>query len=193
MPGYHNTFLSKFLQTGVNPGRIGNLEPSVAPAAEILEVSDGYVIMSAYVPEHYEAMCRLLEIEELITDPRFATSESRLANQQELHDLIQAAITRSGWSVEQAGEAFDSINIAHGVVRDYQQVLDGGLLHEAGGLATTLREDGSTYLALNAPYRVIGTTQPATSAPPPALGADNEAIRSELADGRWGTYEGAIR
>lgn len=180
-----HAYWSKFLQTGVSPDRIGNLEPSVAPAAEILEVADGYVIMSAYLPAHYEALCRLLGIEELIDDHRFRTSDVRLANQQELHDLIQEALTRTGWTIEQAGEAFDSIHIAHGVVRTYQQVLDNNLLQEAGGLATTLRDDGSTYLSLNPPYRVIGSAQPTTSAAPPALGADNDAIRSELAAGRW--------
>jgi crotonobetainyl-CoA:carnitine CoA-transferase CaiB-like acyl-CoA transferase len=177
---------SKFLQTGVNPGRIGNLEADVAPAAEILEVSDGFVIMSAYLPAHFAALCRLLDIEHLLDDPRFTTNDERLANQVELHDLIQAAVDRQGWTVAAAGEAFESIRIAHGVVRSYQDILDGADIHDSGQLARTPRVDGPDYYALNAPYRVAGEQRPQQSPPAPALGEHTAEVLAEIERGEWG-------
>lgn len=176
---------AEFLATGDNPQRIGNLEPSVAPAAEILDVADGTVIMSAYMEPHYVALCGLLGLEHLVTDPRFSTPADRLANQVELHDLIQAAITAKGWTVQEAGEAFDGINIAHGVVNTYQDIVDSGIFDDTRQLAETSRPDGSTYRALNPAYRVVGEDRPSTTTPPPALGSHNDAVRAEIRDGQW--------
>lgn len=91
------TYWADFLQSGIAPDPIGNLEPSGAPAAEILRVTDGTVIMSAYLPNHYLALCDLLGLEELIDDPRVVSNELRLANQVELYGLIQDALDGLGW------------------------------------------------------------------------------------------------
>lgn len=180
---------SKFLQNGRSPERIGNLEADVAPAAEILQVADGFVIMSAYLPPHFAALCRLLGIEELLDDPRFATNDTRLAHQVDLHDLIQAAVDRKGWTVREAGEAFESIRIAHGVVRSYQDILDDAAIHDSGQLATAERPDGSTYLALNAPYRVAGERRPTQSPPTPRLGEHTDEVLDEIARGEWDHHD----
>lgn len=176
---------SKFLQSGQSPERIGNLEADVAPAAEILAVVDGFVIMSAYLPPHFAALCQLLGIEELLDDPRFATNDTRLAHQVELHDLIQAAVDRQGWTVREAGEAFESIRIAHGVVRSYRDILDDDAIHDSGQLAEATRPDGTTYLALNAPYRVAGEQRPKQSPPTPRLGEHTAEVLAEIARGEW--------
>lgn len=181
------TYWAGFLKSGVSPDPIGNREPSVAPAAEILRVADGTVIMSAYLPDHYRALCGLLGLEHLIEDPRFVTNEVRLRNQVELHDLIQDRLAQRGWTVAQASEAFDSIKIPHGVVGSYQDILDGGLLQQSEQLALITRDDGTQYQVLNAPYRVIGEHRPAISAAPPTLGAHTDAVRDEVAAGRWGS------
>lgn len=180
-----HAYWSNFLQTGVSPGPIGNREPSVAPAAEILRVADGIVIMSAYLPAHFQALCELLGLEDLVHDPRFATNDARLVNQLELHDLIQGALDRLGWTVAEAGQAFESIRIAHGVVGSYQDILDSQVMQESDQLAVTTRADGSQYLALNPPYRVIGQRRPAEVVGPPELGADSATVRAEIGDGLW--------
>ncbi|WIY82787.1 CoA transferase [Propionimicrobium sp. PCR01-08-3] len=181
------TYWADFLQSGVSPDPIGNLEPSVAPAAEILKVADGTVIMSAYLPPHWEALCGLLGLDALVADPRFVNNEVRLANQVELHGLIQDALERLGWTVAEASEAFDGIRIPHGVVGSYQDIFDGGLLQESGQLAVATRANGTQYQVFNAPYRVIGDDRPRKSAAPPVLGADGDIVRAEVARGEWGT------
>lgn len=183
-------YWARYLQTGSVPERIGNLEADVAPAAEILQVSDGWVIMSAYLPEHFEALCGLLDLTALPQDPRFRTNDDRLANQQILHDIIQQAITARGWDKATAGAAFASISIAHGEVRSYADVLAGGLLQQTGALATVLHDDGTSHQALNPPYRFLGRAWPTSSAPAPRLGQHTAEIRQEIAAGLWHAHEG---
>lgn len=176
---------SKFLQTGVDPGRIGNLEPDVAPAAEILRVADGWVILSAYLAGHFAALLDLLGLSHLADDPRFATLDARVTHQVALHDAIQDALTSTGWTVAEASERFESIRIAHGVVGSYRDIWEGDLLRPSGMIATGEREDGSEYPVLNPPYRVAGHERPTRSPAAPALGADTAAVREELAAGAW--------
>lgn len=174
-----------FLQGGENPGRIGNREPAVAPAAEIHEVTDGYVIFSAYLPKHWEALCTVLDVPELITDPLFETNDRRLANQDALWKRLQSALDRKGWTVEQAGEAFDSIKIANGQVSSYQDIYDRGLLQESGQLAQIREDNRDPYYVFNAPYRFVGTDRPATAEVPPKLGAHTDEVITSVTAGDW--------
>lgn len=169
-----------FLQTGESPGRIGNREPAVAPAAEIHQVQDGYIIFSAYLPSHWEALCNVLGVPELITDPLYLTNQNRLTNQDELWQRIQEALDHKGWTVEETGKAFDSIRIAHGQVSSYQDIYDRGLLHESGQLAQVLEDGRDPYYVFNRPYRFIGQDRPETAPAPPQLGADTEEVLSSL-------------
>lgn len=178
------SYWGRYLQFGRVQERIGNLEADVAPAAEILRVSDGHVIMSAYLPHHYEALAKLLETPELLTDPRFATNDLRLSNQRELHDIIQAAIDRRGWDKQAATEAFASIHIAHGQVNSYDDVIATGLFDEINQVVTTTRPDGSSYQALNAPFR-LNRHRPSITRPAPALGAHTDEVRAEITAGQW--------
>lgn len=169
-----------FLQTGINPGRIGNREPAVAPAAEIHQVRDGYVIFSAYLPAHWEALCHLLDVPHLVTDPLYLTNQDRLENQDELWQALQDAIDKKGWTVNEAGQAFDTIRIAHGQVSSYQDIYDRGLLHESQQLAQITEEGRAPYYVFNRPYRFVDAQRPAVALPPPKLGAHTDEVISSL-------------
>ena len=179
------SYWASFLQRGSVPERIGNLEPDVAPAAEILDVADGTVILSAYLADHFRALAGLLDITWVLDDPRFATLDRRVENQVVLHDVIQGALTERGWSVAEAGEAFESIGIAHGIVGSYADIEAGDVLRPSGMVREARREDGTTYDAFHLPYRFGGVERDPRSPAVPALGADGATIRAEIAAGRW--------
>ncbi len=58
-----------YLDTGNEPRRMGNGQPTVAPAADIMPTSDGSVVVSAYSEVHFRRLCRLLGRAELATTP----------------------------------------------------------------------------------------------------------------------------
>ncbi len=75
----------EYALTGVEPVRTGNGQPSAAPAAELIEVADGWVVLSAYTPQHWRRLCELIGAEHLFDDPRFATSLDRVRHRPALH------------------------------------------------------------------------------------------------------------
>lgn len=101
--------------TGVEPVRTGNGQPSVAPAAELIHVADGWIVLSAYTPDHWRRLCELIDAPHLIDDPRFATSPDRVRHrpelQEELHRAFGAMTRRDALALlDDAGVVCGSVN-----------------------------------------------------------------------------------
>ena len=82
-----------YFSSGVAPKRVGNRNPNVTPA-EAFEASDGFINVVILNPDQYEKFCRALGDEALITEPRFATNEARVANHPEFKKRIETALAR---------------------------------------------------------------------------------------------------
>lgn len=85
------TVWGEYFATGEPPRRKGNGQPTVAPAADVVETADGPIVVSAYTPAHFARLCALLERPDLATDPRFATNEDRVIHRAELLAELSAA------------------------------------------------------------------------------------------------------
>ena len=84
-----------FLASGVSPKRMGNAHPNLAPY-QTLPVLDGWLIVAVGNDGQFARLCRVLDIEALAVDPRFASNAERVANRK---DLEEALVTRtSTWS-----------------------------------------------------------------------------------------------
>ena len=82
-----------FLQGYVQP-RVGNASPFYAPYGTFT-CRDGRVIqIASFNTKFFHNVCRALDREDLIDDPRFETSESRLEHEAALNAEIQAAFGR---------------------------------------------------------------------------------------------------
>ena len=82
-----------YFSSGVAPKRVGNRNPNVTPA-EAFEASDGFINVVILNPDQYEKLCRALGDEALITEPRFATNEARVANHPEFKKRVETALAR---------------------------------------------------------------------------------------------------
>ncbi|WP_083745561.1 CaiB/BaiF CoA-transferase family protein [Variovorax sp. KK3] len=77
------------------PVRAGSAAPYSAPN-QAFETRDGWVMIAAYMPERWTRLCALLQLPQLATDPRFATSPLRVANRQAMVEALTAVLkTRS--------------------------------------------------------------------------------------------------
>ncbi len=81
------TSLASYLATREVPERCGSAAPYAAPN-EAFEASDGYMMVAAYQPPRWRALCELLEVPELEDDPRFVDVAARVANR----DAMVAAL-----------------------------------------------------------------------------------------------------
>lgn len=81
--------LSFYLATGEEPDKIGSAAPYAAPN-EAFPTLDGWIMVAAYQQERWMALCDVLLLPHLATDPRFAANAARVANRAALQELLGA-------------------------------------------------------------------------------------------------------
>ncbi len=92
---------ARWLIGGEVPGQAGNYHPVGVPTG-VYRCRDGSIIIQAASNRLYQRMCRALEAEELIEDPRFAHSADRRRRREELTEEIERRLARrdmADWQV----------------------------------------------------------------------------------------------
>jgi crotonobetainyl-CoA:carnitine CoA-transferase CaiB-like acyl-CoA transferase len=163
--------------TGVEPTRKGNGYPSAAPAAEVVAVADGQIVLSAYTPEHWARLCEALGRPGMIADPRFSTNDARLANRAQMRAAISEAL--AGRGVADAVEFLSRNGIVAGTIRSYREVVDGPDAARLGSFPRTAGGAGAGY-RYPAPPVHFGRDAPLVSAPAPSLGEHTAEVLAAL-------------
>lgn len=164
--------------TGSPPLRKGNGQPSIAPAADVIEVADGHVVLSAYVDAHWRTLCKLLDIEQIADDPRLATPQIRVVHRDYMNSVLSDALRHL--TRQECVELLGGGGVVVGAIRSYPEVRE---LRGDGHGSPFLRSDTRAVDA--APWSIgppvtWGAMSP-DPRPPRALGADTEAVLAELA------------
>jgi crotonobetainyl-CoA:carnitine CoA-transferase CaiB-like acyl-CoA transferase len=79
--------MAMYLISGCSPGRTGSAAPYAAPN-EAFPTQDGYIMVAAYSPERWSALCQVLGRPDLIQDPRFESNEVRVRNRSALREIL---------------------------------------------------------------------------------------------------------
>lgn len=166
----------EYLQTGVTPGRSGNSAPTTAPA-DMFRASDGYLVISAYLPHHWTALCQALGRDDLLEDERFADQMHRVRNRAELLPELEAVLStqpRDHWVRELQG-----VGLVVGAVKSYDQV-ENSTQFESSDLALDVGDSSDRgYRTLRSPYTMAGGSAPAAT-PAPDVGEHTQEILAEL-------------
>lgn len=137
--------------SGAVPTRTGNGQPSMAPAAEVIAVQDGHIVLSAYADSHWRRLCALMERPDLVEDPRFVDNASRVRNRADLRqELADAFAQESGDALV---ERLTGEGIVAGVIRDVAQAL-ATVEPSYPGLVRRHPDTGTAQLGLA--YRIDG-------------------------------------
>jgi succinate---hydroxymethylglutarate CoA-transferase len=157
--------------------------PSVVPC-EVFPTADGQIFIMCVLPKFWEALCDILGLGGLPTDPRFATPAVRRANRDALAAILDGALTThptAHWMGLFAGR------VPAAPVLTMAGALDNPYLAETGGLAAPGHPARPGFRTLASPIRLDG--QRPAARPGPALGADTgEVLRgagfsaAEIAD-----------
>ena len=85
-----------YLMDGQVPGPIGSGHQSVVPY-QAFATQDIYIVVAVFAEKFWEALCRVLGIEELIDDPRFCDNDHRRDNREKLIPILEKILrTRPG-------------------------------------------------------------------------------------------------
>src|SRR5277367_5702133 len=106
-----------FLVTGQPMERTGNTGYSGQPTAALFEAADGKQISLGVVQQNqFEALARLLQHEEWLTDPRFGTTDLRRTNAPALKTALSATLRERPAAVWE--QLMSAAGVPCGMVRD---------------------------------------------------------------------------
>jgi len=169
-----------YFDSGTRPARVGNRNPALTPA-EAFRTKDGWVQVVIMNPEQYERFARTLGEERLLTDPRFLTNDTRLANHEAMKALVEAALasaTTAEWV-----ERFESAQIASGPIHEFDEVFEDAQVKHLRLLAEVEQPGYGRARMLDFPVRASAT--PARiRRPAPRLGEHTAEVLGELGLGR---------
>ena len=77
------------LATGESPGPLGSAHPLAAPY-EALPTADGWITVGGWNQVNWVRMVKVMSLSELLEDPRFATNADRMANLDDLREILAA-------------------------------------------------------------------------------------------------------
>lgn len=168
---------SDMFASGVEPHRCGNPQPSAAPAAEVIEVSDGLIVVSAYTPGHWLRLCGVIGRPDMAHDPSFATNAARVANRAKMCAAISEAL--SHLTKAEAVALLNDHGVVAGEIRGYGEVVDSEDVQRLGIFRDTASDDGDNYRYVASPFSFRDIV-PSPSRPAPAVGADTVRVLRQL-------------
>jgi crotonobetainyl-CoA:carnitine CoA-transferase CaiB-like acyl-CoA transferase len=174
--------VSNWLVAGARPQPMGNENVTASPSGTFA-TGDGLLNIAANKQEQFETLCRLVGRPVLAADPRYADREGRKAHRYELKRELEDALAA------RPAAAWAALLNRHGVpagevlsvpeILEHPQVAERGLVRRFAGAAG----DGRDVAVVRAGFR-LASGDPGPRTPPPALGADTEALLAELGYGR---------
>jgi crotonobetainyl-CoA:carnitine CoA-transferase CaiB-like acyl-CoA transferase len=126
---------------------------------------------------HWRNVAAVLELVELIDDPRFATMEGRRDHSAEVSATLQerfARLTRDEWAPR-----LDAADVWWAKVQHVHDLIEDDQAHAAGGFVDVALADGSTAPMVASPVDFSGRSRFAAR-PTPELGEDTELVLMEL-------------
>ncbi|MEU6264613.1 CaiB/BaiF CoA transferase family protein [Saccharopolyspora shandongensis] len=170
------TSWAEFGITGVEPRRCGNPQRTVAPAADVVQVKDGKIVISAYQDEHWRVLCSAIDRPELADDPRFIDNSHRVAHRQELRDALETALgDRTRYEVL---AHFAERGVVAGNIRDYREVPSAREVADVGIFVSATSPDGVPIRLPRAPFRADGWSH--SNVPAPRLGQHTSEVLAEI-------------
>ncbi|MDR5827885.1 CoA transferase [Caballeronia sp. LP006] len=110
-----------FFASGADPEKVGSAAPYACPN-EAFRTRDGWMMVVAYHPGRWSALCELLDAPGLEADARFATNDARVRHRAELHTILDAHFARRS-----TGEWIDLLSardILCAPVTTYREVIE---------------------------------------------------------------------
>jgi crotonobetainyl-CoA:carnitine CoA-transferase CaiB-like acyl-CoA transferase len=165
----------EYLVSGEDKGRMGNAHPSIVPY-QTFDASDRPVAVAVGNDAQFRRLCGALDREDLADDERYATNPQRVANREELVEILQrefANRTADEWveRVRGVGVPIGPVNTLADVFSD-EHVLSSGMLQKVEHPAAGVLE------MLSSPVLIDGE-RPPIRCPPPTLGQHTEEL------GKW--------
>ena len=119
--GYSVWESAMFFATGENTGPMGSAHRLSAPY-QAFRTSDGYLNIGAANQANWERLCRAVDRDDLLDDPRFATNPDRMANLKALAETLDETFSRN--STANWLDILERAAVPSGPIYTFSQIYD---------------------------------------------------------------------
>ena len=161
---------------GEQPVLMGNHNFTAAPSGSF-RTQDGHINIAANKQEQWEAVCDVLELSELKTDPRFQERDTRKQNRKVLTPLLEARLTRkpTGFWVRE----LNAKDVPSGEILGLEAALRQPQIRHRQVLRKVPVE-GVGNVEVFGLTALFGKTPGTVDSPPPTLGQHNAQVFGAL-------------
>jgi crotonobetainyl-CoA:carnitine CoA-transferase CaiB-like acyl-CoA transferase len=169
-------FAAGYFSAGIIAKPNGTAHPLIAPY-ETFACSDGDIAIGGANQSNWERIAKLLGHEEWIEDKRFIDGATRLANRQELADLMTLQLRHK--TVAQWVAELDAAGIPAGPVNNVAQALENEQTKAVSMVIDVEHPGGKKGRAIGSPLHINGKSLAKTNAPP-KVGQHTEMVLKEF-------------
>ena len=101
--------------------RKGNSSPRAIPTNSF-KTLDGYIVTGVYSDEQWQNLCRAIDREDIIGNPKYKTSGDRLENEQEVTGIVSEWAKKQ--STKEAVERITKFGVSCAPVKTVQELLN---------------------------------------------------------------------
>ncbi len=167
---------SNYLLGGVIPRRWGSAHPNIVPY-EAHRAKDEFLIFGVLNERMWRSFCRLLGMEALAEDPRFANNSRRIENRQALNEIIDRKMAEK--TVDEWIPLFDEAGIPCGPINTFDRVFSDPQVQHLG-LVQEVEHPHYGKVKVVGPPATFSESAVGIQSPPPTLGEHNQEILTEL-------------
>jgi crotonobetainyl-CoA:carnitine CoA-transferase CaiB-like acyl-CoA transferase len=167
---------ANWLNGGPEPRRLGNQHPNIVPY-QVFACADGDVLIAAANDRQFAKLCRVLGLEALADDPRFAAMSGRSANKDALIEALAPALATR--IADDLVAALNAAGVPSGKANTVPEALTQPQVAARGLVGELARADGTPVSFVGFPPQLSSTPARYETAPPRA-GEDTRAVLREV-------------
>jgi crotonobetainyl-CoA:carnitine CoA-transferase CaiB-like acyl-CoA transferase len=156
----------EYLVSGEDTGRMGNAHPTIVPY-QTFDASDKKIAVAVGNDAQFKRLCEAIGRDDLAEDERYATNPGRVANREELVEVLQRELL--GRTADEWIEKIRAAGVPCGPVNTLAEALSDEHLSSTDMLQEVDHPVAGTLEMLASPVLVDGE-RPPIRRPPPTLG-----------------------
>jgi CoA:oxalate CoA-transferase len=168
--------VARYTMTGKIPGPLGGAHPSITPF-EAFRTKDSWIIVAAGNDVLWAKLCRILDREDLIKDPRFDNNHHRTENQPELSKVLTGELTKK--TTAEWVEICEKAEIPYSKINNMKEICEDPIIRHRNMLVTVDQPGIGPLRIAGSPIR-LSETPGTVRTPAPLLGEHSEEVLREV-------------
>ncbi|SCX31635.1 Succinyl-CoA:(R)-benzylsuccinate CoA-transferase subunit BbsF [Agrobacterium sp. DSM 25558] len=167
-----------YLISGKAPVRLGNAHPNISPY-EVVPTADGFLILAVGNDGQFRRLCKILGIDAIADDERYATNKARVAHKVEVRQIVSTETLK--WMKRDLLTACETNAVPAGPINSIEEMFADPQVQSRGLRVDLQAADGTVIPGVRTPI-VLSETPLRYERPSPRLGEHQAEVLAELDD-----------